>query len=86
MKAENVLLINNLKPNLLSASQMCDQGHICIFDYKKCEIRSKHSGKLVGTTVRTPSNVYILENDEQCYMSKIDEIFLWHRTYGAPQL
>jgi hypothetical protein len=26
-KAENVLLVENMKPNLLSVSQTCDQGH-----------------------------------------------------------
>ena len=60
MKAKNVLLVKDLKPNLLSVSQTCDQGHICIFDSKRCEIRRNDSGKLVGTVVRTPSNVYIL--------------------------
>ena len=54
----------------------------CIFDSKKCEIRRKDSGKLVGTAVRTPRNVYILENEEQCYMGQIDENFLWHRRMG----
>ena len=44
----------------------CDQGHICIFDSKKCEIKIKDSKKLVGTAAKTPSNVYILENEEQC--------------------
>ena len=48
----------------------------CIFDSKKCEIKIKDLGKLVETDVRTPSNVYILENEEQCDMSQIDEIFL----------
>ena len=62
MNVDNVLLVENLKPNLLSVIQTCDQGHICIFDSNKCEIRRKYSGKLVETTVRTPSNVYILEN------------------------
>ena len=32
--------------------------------------------------MRTPSNVYILENEEQCYMSQIDESMLWHRRMG----
>ena len=72
MKDENVLLVKNLKPNLLSVRQTCDQGHICIFDSKKCEIKIKDLGKLVGTIVRTPSNVYILENEEHYYMSQID--------------
>ena len=76
IKAENVLLVENLKPNLLSVSQTCDQGHICIFYYEKCEIRKKDLGKLVGIDVRNSSNVYILENEEQCYMSMIDESWI----------
>ena len=82
MKAENVLPVENLKPNLLSVSQTYDQGHICIFDSKKCEIKRKDSRKLVGTAVRTPSNVYILENEEKCYMIQVDESFLWKRRMG----
>ena len=27
---KNALLVEDLKPNLLSVSQTCDQGHICI--------------------------------------------------------
>ena len=41
IKAENVLLVENIKPNLLNVSQTCDQGHICIFDSEKCEIGKK---------------------------------------------
>ena len=48
MKAENVLLVENLKPNLLSVIQTCDQGHICIFDSDKCEIRIEDSRKVIG--------------------------------------
>ena len=29
--------------------------------------------------MRTPSNVYILENEEQCCMSQTNESLLWHR-------
>ena len=39
IKGENVLLVENLKPNLLNVSQTCDQGHICIFYSEKCEIK-----------------------------------------------
>jgi hypothetical protein len=38
-KARNVLLVKKLKPSLLSVSQTYDQGHFCIFDSQKCEIR-----------------------------------------------
>ena len=54
----------------------------CIFDFKKGEIKRKDLGKLVETTVRTPSNVYSLENEKQCYMSQIDDSLLWHRRMG----
>ena len=52
-KAKNVLLVENLKPSLLSVSQTCDQEHIFIFDSQKCDIRRKKSGKLVGVALRT---------------------------------
>ena len=77
-----MLLVEYLNPNLLSVSQTCYQGHIYIFDYEKCEIRKKDSGKPVGTAVRNSSNVYILENEEKCYMSMIDESWIWHRRMG----
>jgi hypothetical protein len=36
---QNVLLVEDMKHNLLSVSQMCDQGHKVTFDSQKCEIR-----------------------------------------------
>ena len=39
--AKNVLFIENMKHNLLSVSQMCDQGYILIFNSKECEIGKK---------------------------------------------
>jgi hypothetical protein len=38
-KAQNVLLVEYMKHDLLSVSQMCDQGHKLTFDSEKCEIR-----------------------------------------------
>ena len=79
VKAKNVLLIEKLKPNILIVSQTCEQENICTFDFEKCQIRKKDLGRLVGTAVRNSNNVYILENEEQCYMSMIDESWLWRR-------
>jgi hypothetical protein len=42
-KVENVLLVEDMKHNLLSVSQMCDQGHKFTFDSQKCEIRKEGS-------------------------------------------
>jgi hypothetical protein len=38
-KVGNVLLVEYMKHNLLSVSQMCDQVHKFTFNSKKCEIR-----------------------------------------------
>jgi hypothetical protein len=71
-KEENVLLVEDMKHNLLSVSQMCDQGHRLVFDSQKCEIRKAGSDKLVATTVRTPSNIYVLNEigKEKCFLRK----------------
>jgi hypothetical protein len=37
--AENVLLVENMKHNLVSVRQMCDQGNKLIFNSKESEIR-----------------------------------------------
>jgi hypothetical protein len=50
-KEENVLLVEYMKHNLLSVSQMCDQGHKVTFNSQKCEIRKEGSGKLVALLV-----------------------------------
>ena len=38
-KAKNVLLVEYMKHNLISVSQMCDQGQKVAFDSQKWEIR-----------------------------------------------
>jgi hypothetical protein len=81
---ENVLLVEDMKHNLLSVSQMCDQGHRLVFDSKKCEIRKEESSKLVAIVVRTPRNIYVLNEigKERCFLGQEDESWLWHRRMG----
>ena len=81
---KNVLLIENMKHNLLSVSQMCDQGHILTFTSKDCKIWREDSGKLVATASRTPNNIYMLDEikRERCCLGKEDESWLWHRRMG----
>jgi hypothetical protein len=71
-KAKNVLLVEDMKQNLLSVSQMCDQGHKVTFDSQKCKIRKEGSRKLIATTVRTSSNIYVLSEirNEKCCLGK----------------
>jgi hypothetical protein len=83
-KEENVLLVEDMKHNLLSVSQMCDQGHKITFDSQKCEIRKEGPRKLVTTAARTSSNIYVLSEirNEKCCLGKEDESWLWHRRMG----
>ncbi len=82
-KAKDVLFVDGLKHNLLSVSQMCDKGCEVLFTDKDCKIRNVSSGKLVAKGVRTENNVYILKEErEECYLSKYDESWLWHRRLG----
>jgi transposase InsO family protein len=73
-----------MKHNLLSVSQMCDQGHKVTFDSQKCEIRKEGSCKLVFTAARTSSNIYVLSEigNEKCCLGKEDKSWLWHRRMG----
>ena len=57
---ENVLLVKDMKHNILSVSKICDDRHIIMFDSQKFEIRKVGSDKLVATTIRTPRNIYVL--------------------------
>ena len=83
-KAQDALLVDGLKHNLLSVSQICDQGHKFVFSTKDCEIRNSASGKLVAKGVRTTYNIYILNKiqEDKCYLSQTDESWLWHKRLG----
>jgi hypothetical protein len=81
--AENVLLVEEMEHNLLGVIQTCDKGLFMIFDSKGCQIRDIKSNKLVGTTIRTSSNIYILDEEkEKCYIGSEDESWLWHKRLG----
>jgi hypothetical protein len=73
-----------MKHNILSVSQMCDQGHKITLNSKKCEIRKECSVKLVGTAARTSNNIYVLSEigNEKCCIGKEYESWLWHRRMG----
>ena len=74
VKARNVLYVDGLKHNLLSVSQMYDQGTEVIFRSNGCSVRDFDTGKTMIKGRRTPNNLYIFEEgQQQCYLSKHDE-------------
>ena len=52
-KAQDVLLVDGLKHNLLSVSQVCDRGCEVVFTSKDSKIKSVDSDKLVAKGIRT---------------------------------
>jgi hypothetical protein len=52
-KAQDVLLVDGLKHNLLNVSQMYDRGCEVVFTSKDCKIKSVNSGQVVVKGLRT---------------------------------
>eukprot|EP00253_Pinus_taeda_P010531 PITA_10531 len=83
VKAGNVMYVDGLKHNLLSVSQMCDQGNEIIFRSNGCIVCELDTGETMIKGIRTLKNLYILKGgQQQCYLSKNDEHWLWHRRLG----
>ncbi|KAH9754083.1 hypothetical protein KPL71_015319 [Citrus sinensis] len=83
---ENVCLVENLKHNLLSISQLCDKGYRVIFDDSKCVIENACDGKVLFVGNRCV-NVYTINIDcastnEKCLSALHDDGWLWHRRLG----
>jgi hypothetical protein len=60
-KAQDVLLVDGLKHNMLSVIQMCDRGCEVVFTSNDCKINSLNSGQAVAKGIRTKNNVYMLK-------------------------
>ena len=79
---EKVLLVDGLKHNLLSVSQLCDKGFIVCFHNNKCTLTLKNDISLEGFRV---DNIYKINLDrvdtktEICLKTTLDESWLWHR-------
>ena len=67
------MYVDGLKHNLLSASQMCDQGNEVVFRSNGCVTRELDIGETMIKGIRTPKNLYILKGgQQQCYLSRND--------------
>ena len=81
------MLIDGLKHNLLSISQLCDEGNIVTFEHDKCIIRSPES-KETRFVAQRRKNMYVLQlkeltDQDVCLVAnKSDQLQLWHRRLG----
>ena len=83
---ENVVLIDWLKHNLLSISQLCDHGLKVVFDESSCKIFDCKINDCILTGFRE-NNVYIIDmlnlNCSTKCLNAFDETsWLWHRRLG----
>ncbi|KAL8103990.1 hypothetical protein AgCh_028276 [Apium graveolens] len=83
---EEVALVDGLKHNLLSISQLCDKGNSVTFCKEACVVTNNQSNKVVLTGVRR-GNMYLADFNSTkagsvtCLLSKAsqDESWLWHK-------
>ncbi|KAK2362072.1 hypothetical protein QL285_087167 [Trifolium repens] len=84
-KIENVHYVEGLEHNLISISQLCDNGLEVIFKTNTCEVRQVSSGKILFNGSRM-KNVYVLYLDElraeSCFVSLEKDKWIWHKRAG----
>ena len=77
-------MVNNLKHNLLSVSQLCDKGFKVSFSENKCSIFD--SNKNLIFEGNRDKNIYILNmttnnNPSMCLLAKEKDPWLWHKRF-----
>src|SRR3954468_11331563 len=81
----NVQYVEGLKHNLLSISQLCDDGYEVSFNQNSCIVKIPSSDKILFLGKRH-KNLYIFYLDdlssESCLLSKEKDKWLWHRRCG----
>ena len=80
---EDVWYVDGLKANLLSISQICDNGLNVLFTKYECEILDGR-GDCMCIGVRTADNCYGITQSiiNKCFSAKINQVDLWHQRLG----
>ena len=81
--------MEGLKHNLLSVSQICDNGYSISFNAKGCYIKNGKD-RIIASGLRMRGNLYNLIDStiqetslvNTCLMSQVEENWLWHRRLG----
>ena len=78
----DILLVSNLKHNMLSISQLCDKGFKIEKD--KCYVEDNKSN-IIFEGIRK-KNIYILSmkvsNDNLCLLANTSDPWIWHKRFG----
>ncbi|PKA48986.1 Retrovirus-related Pol polyprotein from transposon TNT 1-94 [Apostasia shenzhenica] len=82
---DKVLLVDGLAYNLLSISQLCNNGYDILFDASKCLIKLKNAIMFVGNRYNNIYQVdlgFITCNEKKYLASHVNDSWLWHRRLG----
>src|ERR1044072_7315015 len=88
---KNVLLVEGLIHNLLSISQLADNGYDVIFNQKSCKVVNQKDGSILFNGTRK-NNIYkisiseLVKQNAKCLLSVNEEQWVWHRKLGPVSL
>jgi len=88
---DSVYLIDGLKHNLLSVSQLCNKDNLVVFSPTRCLVVNMNTGDVVLRGKRH-KNVYkvcisSLPQNNLTYLSALnDDVILWHKSLGHANL
>ena len=77
-KLKDVLLVDGLKANLISISQLCDDNLFVQFSKENCLV-TNNSNLCVMKEKRPPDNCYLLDFSMTCYTTLIKNSDIWHQ-------
>ncbi|KAG7552201.1 GAG-pre-integrase domain [Arabidopsis thaliana x Arabidopsis arenosa] len=77
----NVYFVEGLTANLISVSQLCDEGLTVSFNRVKCWATDEKNQKALSG-VRTGNNCYMGEEPKVCFRAEKDDLVLWHQRLG----
>ncbi|KAG9444907.1 hypothetical protein H6P81_016247 [Aristolochia fimbriata] len=80
-KLKNMLLVDGLKANLISISQLCDQNMYVKFTKDGCKVMDEENISVLEGT-RTCDNCYKLILSHQCQYTKENTAQLWNKRLG----
>jgi len=88
---EDIHLVDGLKHNLLSVSQLCDKDNLVVFTSNRCLVVNMDTGDIVlkGKQHKNMYNVCIsslLQNTLTCLSALNDDVILWHKRLGHASL
>jgi len=88
---DGVYLIDGLRHNLLSVSQLCDKDNLVVFSPNRCLVVNMNTGDVVlrgkpHKNIHKVCSYFLPQNKLTCLSALNDDIMLWHKRLGHASL